>query len=130
MSTDIYFYSYPKKSVSEKVRAEWEKGGWVDHINDVHGEVKNDADELVWFARLRTCSESLDLISPKENGRYHGDVEFPITKEIALQFADNIRDVDYKDQTLPEHVQEDITKLKQIAEMFDFDNNFLCIHTD
>lgn len=130
MSTDIYFYSYPKNSVSEKVRAEWEKGGWVDHNDDVHGEVKDDADKLVWFARLRTCSDSLSLICPKPNGRYYGEVEFPITKEIALQFADNIRDVDYKGQDLPDHVSENMVKLKQITEVFDFENNFLCIHTD
>jgi len=130
MSTDIYFYSYPKDAVKKKVHEKWETGSWVNHYDDVHGEVKNNTSKLIWVAQCGICFESLNLISPKQNGHYHGEMEFAVTKEIVLQFADFIRDVDYVDQELPEHVAENIIKLKQIAETFDFEHNFLCVHTD
>ena len=131
MSSDLYLYSYPKQSVKPKVRTCWNLNKPVSHIDDVYGEVEGNAQVQEWWLKSICCQDALLFIAPTdETGSYDGDQEFSITKEQLIVFRQNIIDLDFKDEEKSEWILERLNDLQKLIDTFDFDNNYLTVHTD
>lgn len=131
MSHDVYLYSYPKHSVKAKVRTAWNLYKPVSHIDDVYCEVEGDVDVQEWWLKTGACYNALGLLTPKDSdGHYHGDSEFSISKEQLITFRQNIIDLDWKDEEMSEWIIERMADLQRLIDTFDFENNYLTVHTD
>lgn len=131
MSICIYIYSYPKDSVPFDVRDAWNMGHSVSHVQDVFGEVEHDTDVLEWSPRISFCYEALNLLTPKDLlGRYHGDIEFPVTREQLIKFKKDILELDQTDVPLEEWAEKELAGLQAIIDNFNFDEKYITVHTD
>lgn len=131
MSHDVYLYSYPKEAVPVDVRVEWAMDRPVSHIDDVFGEVEDKVSVQEWWLKTAACSAALDLLTPKDSdGHYNGDSEFPIGKEQLITFRQNIIDLDWKDEEMSEWIIQRMDDLQKLIDTFDFENNYLTVHTD
>lgn len=131
MSSDVYLYSYPKDAVSKEAAVAWELNKPVSRVDHVHGEVLDDLDNLEWSARVSFCYDAVALITPKDKGgRYDGDQEFSITRAQLIMFKSGIERLDQNDNLREQRVKDSLAKLQELIGTFDFDNNYLTVHTD
>lgn len=129
MSIDIYVYSYSKSAVKESVRQAWDNQQFVDHVDDIHGEI-SDQGELVWTERLSFCWNAFNKLKSEFNiTTVCGSSEFAINKEQLTAFKQYIEELD---QLIPrdEWKQCALEELQKLIETFDFESNYLTIHTD
>lgn len=129
MSIDIYVYSYSKSAVKESVRQAWDNQQFVDHVDDIHGEI-SDQGELVWTERLSFCWNAFNKLKSEFNiTTVCGSSEFAINKEQLTAFKQYIEELD---QVIPrdEWKQRALEELQKLIETFDFESNYLTIHTD
>lgn len=129
MSFDIYVYSYSKSAVKESVRQAWDNQQFVDHVDDIHGEI-SDQGELVWTERLSFCWNAFNKLKSEFNiTTVCGSSEFAINKEQLTAFKQYIEELD---QLIPrdEWKQRALEELQKLIEIFDFESNYLTIHTD
>lgn len=129
MSIDLYFYSYPKAAVKESVRHAWDNQQFVDHIDDVHGEV-SEQDKMVWVERLSFCWNAFNKLKSELNiSTVSGSSEFAINKEQLTAFKRYIEELD---QPTPrdDWKQRALEELQKLIETFDFESNYLTLHTD
>ena len=129
MSIDIYVYSYSKSAVKESVRQAWDNQQFVDHVDDIHGEI-SDQGELVWTERLSFCWNAFNKLKSEINiTTVCGSSEFAINKEQLTAFKQYIEELD---QLIPrdEWKQRALEELQKLIETFDFESNYLTIHTD
>lgn len=129
MSIDIYVYSYSKSAVKESVRRAWDNQQFVDHVDDIHGEI-SDQGELVWTERLSFCWNAFNKLKSEFNiTTVCGSSEFAINKEQLTAFKQYIEELD---QLIPrdEWKQRALEELQKLIETFDFESNYLTIHTD
>ena len=129
MSIDIYVYSYSKSAVKESVRQAWDNQQFVDHVDDIHGEI-SDQGELVWTERLSFCWDAFNKLKSEFNiTTVCGSSEFAINKEQLTAFKQYIEELD---QLIPrdEWKQRALEELQKLIETFDFESNYLTIHTD
>lgn len=129
MSIDIYVYSYSKSAVKESVRQAWDNQQFVDHVDDIHGEI-SDRGELVWTERLSFCWNAFNKLKSEFNiTTVCGSSEFAINKEQLTAFKQYIEELD---QLIPrdEWKQRALEELQKLIETFDFESNYLTIHTD
>ena len=129
MSIDLYIYSYPKTAVKESVRQAWDNQQFVDHVDDIHGEI-SDRGELVWAERLSFCWNAFNKLKTELNiTTVSGSSEFAINKEQLAAFKQYIEELD---QLIPrdEWKQRALEELQKLIETFDFESNYLTIHTD
>lgn len=129
MSIDIYVYSYSKSAVKESVRQAWDNQQFVDHVDDIHGEI-SDQGELVWTERLSFCWNAFNKLKSEFNiTTVCGSSEFAINKEQLTAFKHYIEELD---QLIPrdEWKQRALEELQKLIETFDFESNYLTIHTD
>ncbi len=129
MSIDIYVYSYSKSAVKESVRQAWDNQQFVDHVDDIHGEI-SDQGELVWTERLSFCWNAFNKLKSEFNiTTVCGSSEFAINKEQLTAFKQYIEELD---QLIPrdEWKQRALEELQKLIETFDFESNYLTIHTD
>ena len=129
MSIDIYVYSYSKSAVKESVRQAWDNQQFVDHVDDIHGEI-SDQGELVWTERLSFCWNAFNKLKSEFNiTTVCGSSGFAINKEQLTAFKQYIEELD---QLIPrdEWKQRALEELQKLIETFDFESNYLTIHTD
>ena len=129
MSIDIYVYSYSKSAVKESVRQAWDNQQFVDHVDDIHGEI-SDQGELVWTERLSFCWNAFNKLKSEFNiTTVCGSSEFAINKEQLTAFKQYIEELD---QLIPrdEWKQRALEELQKLIETFAFESNYLTIHTD
>ena len=129
MSIDIYVYSYSKSAVKESVHQAWDNQQFVDHVDDIHGEI-SDQGELVWTERLSFCWNAFNKLKSEFNiTTVCGSSEFAINKEQLTAFKQYIEELD---QLIPrdEWKQRALEELQKLIETFDFESNYLTIHTD
>lgn len=129
MSIDIYVYSYSKSAVKESVRQAWEHQYYVDHVDDILGEIF-DQGELVWTERLSFCWNAFNKLKSELNITTEcGSSEFAISKEQLTAFKRYIEELD---QPTPrdDWKQRALEELQKLTETFDFESNYLTLHTD
>lgn len=129
MSIDIYVYSYSKSAVKESVRQAWEHQYYVDHVDDILGEIF-DQGELMWTERLSFCWNAFNKLKSEINiTTVCGSSEFAINKEQLTAFKQYIEELD---QPTPRDDWKQCTleKLQRLIETFDFESNYLTLHTD
>lgn len=129
MSIDIYIYSYSKSAVKESVRQAWENQYHVDHVDDILGEIF-DQGELVWTERLSFCWNAFNKLKSELNITTEcGSSEFAINKEQLTAFKRYIEELD---QSTPrdDWKQRALEELQKLTETFDFESNYLTLHTD
>lgn len=129
MSIDIYVYSYSKSAVKESVRQAWDNQQFVDHVDDIFGEV-SDQGVLLWTERLSFCWNAFNKLKTELNiTTVCGSSEFAISKEQLTAFKQYIEELD---QPTPREdwKQRALEELQRLIETFDFESNYLTMHTD
>lgn len=129
MSIDIYVYSYSKSAVKESVRQAWDNQQFVDHVDDIFGEV-SDQGVLLWTERLSFCWNAFNKLKTELNiTTVCGSSEFAISKEQLTAFKQYIEELD---QPTPrdDWKQRVLEELQRLIETFDFESNYLTMHTD
>ncbi|EGH2802946.1 hypothetical protein ID964_004477 [Salmonella enterica] len=129
MSIDIYVYSYSKSVVKESVRQAWDNQQFVDHVDDIFGEI-SDQGELLWTERLSFCWNAFNKLKTELNiTTVCGSSEFAINKEHLTSFKQYIEELD-KPTPQDDWKRRALEELQRLIETFDFESNYLTMHTD
>lgn len=99
--------------------------------HDIYFESTND--ELAGcYLKVNGCENALVSLIPDEETHsnvYNRSGKFQLTKESGLKFIQDVRNLDWKDEVIPDWVEEQLTNIERSIMNFNFSCNSLFIYT-